>query len=193
MHSYAFYGSIGKVILESEEKTMFDKNKTMHIDETIDNNSPEEKNEIINGEVCHAISVDEKSEKIIKYLYSLLSKYRLNHHPLDKIADPYNELVLADDTKFYPAAAITMNGSDFPDWVIEITSDSDDELTYLRKTSLYKSAGIREYWIINPNQKIIITYFFEKNNFIPAIYDSPRRIRVSIYKDLFISFSEIFK
>ena len=40
------------------------------------------------------------------------------------------------------------NGS--PDWVIEITSPSDPQRDYGIKLFKYRTAGVREYWIINP-------------------------------------------
>lgn len=37
-----------------------------------------------------------------------------------------------------------------PDWIIEITSPSNPEHDYIEKLNLYKHAGVREYWIVDP-------------------------------------------
>jgi len=152
-------------------------------------------NELINGVEYANSGMDEVGENIIRFFYSILGKYRLNHRPLDRIGDPNETLVIEgmENTQLKPALTMTMNGQTFPDWVIEIANPEDEEMTYLAKTGIYKEAGVREYWIIDPDKKVVLAYFFEKNGLIPAIYDSAQRIRVAIYKDLFISYSDIFK
>ena len=37
-----------------------------------------------------------------------------------------------------------------PDWVIEIVSQSSQRMDYLTKLFKYRTAGVREYWIVNP-------------------------------------------
>lgn len=40
-----------------------------------------------------------------------------------------------------------------PDWVIEIVSPTSVKMDYERKTALYREAGVREYWIVDPDQQ----------------------------------------
>ena len=35
-----------------------------------------------------------------------------------------------------------------PDWIIEIVSPSSQHLDYLTKLLKYRTAGVREYWIV---------------------------------------------
>lgn len=48
-----------------------------------------------------------------------------------------------------------------PDWIIEITSPSSTRMDYAIKLFKYRTAGVREYWIVNPMKKAVQTYIFE--------------------------------
>lgn len=47
-----------------------------------------------------------------------------------------------------------------PDWVIEITSPSDPQRDYGIKLFKYRTAGVREYWIVNPLTRTVNVYDF---------------------------------
>ena len=49
-----------------------------------------------------------------------------------------------------------------PDLVIEIVSPSSQQMDYGIKLFKYRTAGVREYWIINPVTRIVNVYDFEK-------------------------------
>lgn len=75
-----------------------------------------------------------------------------------------------------------------PDWIIEVISPSTQSLDYLKKLWLYQKHNVREYWIINPTTKSVLTYDFEHgestgytfDDQIPAaIYGSDLKIRIS--------------
>lgn len=48
-----------------------------------------------------------------------------------------------------------------PDWIIEIVSPSSSKNDYAIKLFKYRTAGVREYWIVNPMKKAVQTYIFE--------------------------------
>ena len=70
-----------------------------------------------------------------------------------------------------------------PDMVIEILSPSNaakDTTTKLRK---YKEAGVREYWIVDPEKEIVIVYFTdEKGQIITTIYGFDAKVPVNIWE-----------
>lgn len=77
-----------------------------------------------------------------------------------------------------------------PDFIIEIVSPGNPTDDYIRKLYYYKKYGVREYWIIDPKRKAVTVYFFEANVLsVPYTFDST--IKVNIYDDLYINFSEI--
>ncbi|MCD8217133.1 MAG: Uma2 family endonuclease [Clostridiales bacterium] len=77
-----------------------------------------------------------------------------------------------------------------PDFVIEIVSPGNPSDDYIRKLYYYKIYGVREYWIVDPGRKTVTVNCFEKN-LISITYPFSSSIRVNIYEDLYIDFSEI--
>ena len=55
---------------------------------------------------------------------------------------------------------------------------------------LNKNAGVREYWIVDPRRRIVTVNDFE-NNRLSVQYSFDTTIKVNIYDDLLIDFSEI--
>lgn len=47
-----------------------------------------------------------------------------------------------------------------PDWIIEVVSPSSTRMDYFIKLFKYRTAGVREYWIVNPTTKTVQTYIF---------------------------------
>lgn len=79
-----------------------------------------------------------------------------------------------------------------PDFIIEIVSPSNPSDDYIRKLYYYKNYGVREYWIVDPKRKTITLNYFE-SNIVSVQYPFDSVIKVNIYDDLYINFSEIAK
>lgn len=77
-----------------------------------------------------------------------------------------------------------------PDFIIEIVSPGNPADDYIRKLYYYKNYGVREYWIVDPRRKTITINYFE-GNIVSVQYPFDSIIKVNIYDDLYISFSEI--
>jgi len=78
-----------------------------------------------------------------------------------------------------------------PDWIVEITSPSNSSHDYIRKLNLYADSGVREYWIVNPDKKSIYVYYLEETRFETTAYTLQDKIKVNIYDDLWIDFTEL--
>lgn len=79
-----------------------------------------------------------------------------------------------------------------PDFIIEIVSPSNPSDDYIKKAYYYKNYGVREYWIVDPRRKTVTVNYFEKNEVsIQLSFESA--IKVNIYDDLYINFSDICK
>lgn len=48
-----------------------------------------------------------------------------------------------------------------PDWIVEIVSPSSKQIDYYKKLFKYRTAGVREYWVADPDRKIVTVYNFE--------------------------------
>jgi Uma2 family endonuclease len=77
-----------------------------------------------------------------------------------------------------------------PDFIIEIVSPGNPADDYVRKLYYYKNAGVREYWIVDPRRKTVTVNYFEKN-ILDIHYSFDAVIKVNIYDDLYIDFSDI--
>lgn len=77
-----------------------------------------------------------------------------------------------------------------PDLVIEIVSPSTQQMDYGIKLFKYRTAGVREYWIINPTTCIVNVYDFESEAGT-CQYSFNDEITGCIYKDLAIRISEL--
>ncbi len=73
-----------------------------------------------------------------------------------------------------------------PDWIIEIVSPGNPEHDYGLKLSLYKDAGVREYWIVDPQRERIVVYYLEQSSF--EINTFKDKVRAHIFEDLQIDF-----
>ncbi|MBO4395057.1 MAG: Uma2 family endonuclease [Eubacterium sp.] len=75
-----------------------------------------------------------------------------------------------------------------PDLVVEVLSPSTKKRDLVVKKKIYQSAGVREYWIVDPEARYVFVYRFEKDNVtfvhtfddaIPVwIYDGQLEIRL---------------
>ena len=66
-----------------------------------------------------------------------------------------------------------------PDWIIEIVSPSSERMDYVVKQFKYRTAGVREYWVIDkPLQKVTV-FDFENDKMFE--YDFTQKIPVAIY------------
>lgn len=77
-----------------------------------------------------------------------------------------------------------------PDWIIEIVSPSTEHMVYGIKLFKYRSAGVREYWIINPRTRIVNVFDFEHDQ-ESAQYSFEDEIPVCIYSDLTLRISDL--
>lgn len=82
-----------------------------------------------------------------------------------------------------------------PDMVIEITSPSTARRDKVEKFNKYEQAGINEYWIIEPIEKVVSVFTLQKNKRYgrPDMYTDDDQVNVTIFEDLVIDLSLVFK
>jgi Uma2 family endonuclease len=79
-----------------------------------------------------------------------------------------------------------------PDFIAEIVSRSSGKLDYIKKLNKYLDAGVREYWIIDPEKKMVTVFEFTRDS-TPKYYTFVDKIPFGIFKELVIDFSDIEK
>ena len=75
-----------------------------------------------------------------------------------------------------------------PDWIIEVVSPSSTRMAYFVKLFKYRTAGVREYWIVNPMKKAVQTYVFEGEE-DSNLFSFDEEIPVHIFDGLAIQIS----
>lgn len=79
-----------------------------------------------------------------------------------------------------------------PDFVLEILSQSTRKKDMVTKLNKYMNAGVREYWMIDPDQKRVLVYDFEAENY-PMIYGFEAKVPVAIWDgECEIDFAEVY-
>lgn len=98
-----------------------------------------------------------------------------------------------------------------PDLVIEILSKSTALNDRVAKFKTYEKYGVKEYWIVSPNEKSVEVYILKEDKFmLDSFYqyytdeefneltklqkaDAKFEIKVSLYDDFIIQLKDIFK
>ena len=158
--------------------------------------------EIFDGQISYMSSPSQSHQIISMELSTVLNTYlkskngscRVFHAPFDvKLSDTPltivqpDLMIICDKNKLDRKRC---NGA--PDFIIEIVSPSNPADDYIRKLYYYKNYGVREYWIIDPQRKSIMVNYFERDLLnIPYTFDAV--LKVNIYEDLYINFSDISK
>ncbi len=79
-----------------------------------------------------------------------------------------------------------------PDFIVEIVSPSNAITDVLIKMVKYRDAGVREYWIVFPEEKMIMVYHFEKSG-EPKTFTFDDKVPVGIWNsECEIDFRYIF-
>ena len=153
-----------------------------------------ERMELIDGEIVAMSSPSRIHQRISSRMYGIIDAYVRNGmcEVLQAVDAKIGEDIVIPDLMVVcdPSKLDDKRCNGTPDWVIEILSTNrDDDL--VRKYQLYKYAGVREYWIVDPKNKKTLVYFFEKNDF-PDIYTFETPIPVEIYqRQLSITIAEL--
>ena len=80
-----------------------------------------------------------------------------------------------------------------PDMVVEILSPSTQRQDRFIKFGLYQRAGVREYWIVDPENKCVQSFWLEDGRYAVKEFGAAGdKMRVNVLEDCFIDLSEIF-
>lgn len=81
-----------------------------------------------------------------------------------------------------------------PDMVVEILSPSTQRHDRLVKLNLYQRAGVREYWIVNPEDQTVQVMLLDKSGVLQLheVYGRDSIAKVNILDGCFIELSKVF-
>lgn len=165
-------------------------------------NLPEDiRAELIDGQIYYQAAPSRAHQEILSFLHVEIANYIRSKSGTCKIYPAPFAVKLYEDRKTIvePDISIICDHSKLtdrgctgaPDWIIEIISPSTSSHDYIRKLNLYADSGVREYWIVNPIKETVFVYHLEETKFEVNTYTFQDKIKVNIYDDLWIDFSQL--
>lgn len=80
-----------------------------------------------------------------------------------------------------------------PDWIVEILSDSTQRHDRFVKYRLYEQAGVREYWIVDPEKQTVQVFRLEEGRYAAVDFQSAEgRVSSGVLEGLEIDLSAVF-
>ena len=132
-----------------------------------------ERAELIDGKIYYMAPPSWSHQRISGYLYNEIYNYvKGKNGECEVLAAPFAVFLNKDDINYLePDISVICDRSKLdekgchgaPDWIIEIVSPSSKPRDYMTKLFKYRTTGVREYWIVDPDKKMISVYAFEKN------------------------------
>jgi len=154
-----------------------------------------ERAELIDGQIYYMAPPNRIHQKISWKLHQVIANYiDSNKGTCEVYAAPF-AVFLNEDDKNYVEPDISVicdknkltdqgcNGA--PDWIIEIVSPSSRRMDYYTKLFKYRTAGVREYWIVDPEKERVTVYNFERETTDEYTFNSS--VPVGIYEGFYIT------
>ena len=153
--------------------------------------------ELIDGQIYDMAPPSRIHQKIIQFMSMAIGNYIAGKNGTCEVYPaPFAVFLNQDDTNYVePDISVICdrdkldehgcNGA--PDWMIEVVSPSSKRMDRSIKLFKYRSAGVREYWMIDQAKNAVTVYFFEED-FVED-YTLTDTVQAHIYEDLEIDFS----
>lgn len=158
--------------------------------------------ELIDGQIYDMAPPSPMHQELVMELSATLRDYIKKNGGSCKVYPAPFAVFLNEDDRNYvePDISVICDSSKVdnrgyqgaPDFIIEIVSPSSQRMDYLTKLFKYRTAGVREYWIVNPLQRTVQVYSFEGTE-DSTQYSFDDEITVTIYGDLKICVANLLK
>lgn len=158
-----------------------------------------ERAELIDGQIYNMAPPSTGHQRIAGKLFRIISNYiSAKGGTCEPFIAPF-AVFLNEDNKNYVEPDISVicnpekltergcNGA--PDWIIEIVSPSSRRMDYFTKLFKYRTAGVREYWIVDPDKNRITVYNFESEDTIEYTFSDS--VKTGIYEDFTVDFGQL--
>lgn len=167
-----------------------------------------ERAEVIDGEVYMMSAPSslhqEVSVAIASQLYNFLEGKRCKVYPAPYAVrlferegdtpEDVDTIVEPDITVICDRSKIDEHGcKGAPDMALEILSPSTRRHDLLVKLNLYQRAGVREYWIVSPEEQSVQVFLLSNGLLLPhEVYDRTGIAKVNVLDGCFIELSRVF-
>ena len=154
--------------------------------------SPSRVHQGISGEICRQLGNYLKGKKC--KVYAAPFDVRLFEVDGDRPED-VDTVVEPDITVVCDPAKLDERGcKGAPDMVVEILSPSTQRHDRLVKLGLYQRAGVREYWIVSPEEQTVQVMLLDSGGVLQLheVYDRDSIAKVNILDGCFIELAKVF-
>lgn len=158
-----------------------------------------ERAELVDGQLYMMAPPSRKHQRITTELCTIINNHiKSNHGSCEVNVAPFAVFLNEDDKNYVePDISIICDRRKLndkgcvgaPDWIIEIVSDSSRRMDYSIKLFKYRTAGVREYWIVDPAKDRITVYDLEHNDMNE--YSFADTVDAGIFSGLSISISQL--
>lgn len=153
-----------------------------------------ERAELLDGKIYYMAPPNTKHQRLVNYLSTEINLYiRDNGGTCEVFTSPFAVFLDKNEINYVePDISVICDPSKLddkgchgaPDWIIEIVSPSSRQMDYYKKLFKYRTAGVREYWVADPDGSIVTVYNFEADTMIE--YPFGEEIPVEIFEGFFI-------
>lgn len=155
--------------------------------------------ELIDGQMYMMATPSRKHQRLVSLLNQKIANYIDDKNGDCEVYPAPFAVFLNADNKTYVEPDISVicdkdklndkgcNGA--PDWIIEIVSPTSSRMDYVIKLFKYRSAGVKEYWIVDFDKNRISVWNLENEDMFEYTFSDI--VKAGIYEDLEIDFSKI--
>ena len=184
--------SAGEGAVEYGKKDLFDKSDNSHTVEEYLSLPDDMRVELIDGTFYEMYSPTYEHQEILMSIAMELRTFVKKNNGKCKVLPAPFDIQLNKDNKTMVQPDVVVicekdrinknRGYGAPDMVVEILSPSTTRKDWGIKLAKYLEAGVREYWIVDPKNRIIVVYFDEaEDSVFPTIYNFDSQVPVHIW------------
>ncbi|MEY8336567.1 Uma2 family endonuclease [Lachnospiraceae bacterium 62-35] len=149
-----------------------------------------ERAEILDGKIYYMAPPDTRHQRLVSDLHYRIKDYIEHSNGECEVFPAPFAVFLSENNKNYVEPDISVicdkskltdkgcNGA--PDWVIEVVSPGSRSMDYYKKLFKYHTAGVKEYWVVDPDKQMVTVYDFDKDNMTEYFFGE--HVPVGIYE-----------
>ena len=153
-----------------------------------------ERAELIDGKIYYMAPPNTKHQRLVHFFDREIGNYiQSKHGECEVFPAPFAVFLNENDTNYVePDISVICDKNKIsdkgchgaPDWIIEIVSPSSKQMDYYKKLFKYRTAGVREYWVVDPEKELVTIYDFEKDSMEEYSFD--KDLPVGIYEGVLL-------
>lgn len=154
--------------------------------------------ELIDGKIYYMAPTNTRHQRLVHFFDREIGNYiQSKNGECEVFPSPFAVFLNEDDINYVEPDISVICDKDkithkgccgAPDWVIEIVSPGNRPMDYFTKLFKYRTAGVREYWIVDPEKQMVTVYRFEKETM--EQYSFGEDVPVGIYEKFSIKVQE---